>query len=240
MQNKQSFFVFILISLIALVLAVGGGVYLYQENKKSEIIVPIVETDTQTTIENQQTVIPNTNKNVTNTAVSSNSAKDLSNWKIYKNSKFNMQISYPPTLDLQESEVDCSSNTLEEECLVYLFSRSEEGLVRNHMSFILHHYDSNNISNYSNSSEVGMSGIDKFIYGIHAWTIYKDNLPPLNPAILGKFNVYTSVYDNNNVMVEFIYVKRDDLVIQFIYDQKSKIHSENIADLVKNMILTLK
>lgn len=242
MKNKESGFIIPLILAIVAIVAVGSGVYVYQENKKVETPISVMGTDIQTSIQTKKTTAPKPtevsqqNKVNTFTSVSNDSSKELGDWKIYQNSKFKMQIAYPPTFDVKESEIDCGSPSLLEECPVYLSPRSGYGLVGDRLKFTLY---------YSDPSEVRTSDIDKFIYGIHAWTIFQDNLPSLKPIMIDKFPAFISAYtykgdDGKNVTMDLIYVKKDNLVIQFIYNQKSKVDSQDIADLVKKMILTLK
>ncbi|MES3005776.1 MAG: Ser-Thr-rich GPI-anchored membrane family protein [Patescibacteria group bacterium] len=94
MKNKQSGFIIPLILSIIAILAVGGGVYVYQENKKVEVPVPVVDTNTQATVETQQTATQNpsavTQQNTVNTSVSVSATL-----KTYTNSKHGYSIQYP-------------------------------------------------------------------------------------------------------------------------------------------------
>ena len=95
-NNNKGFILPLLLGIIAL-LVVGVGVYVYK-NKKVE--VPIVpETGAQQSDQVQQT---NTQTPAVNTHTNnSNSQSDTSNWKTYKNIKYNFEFKYPSDWDLE-------------------------------------------------------------------------------------------------------------------------------------------
>ncbi len=79
MKNLQKGFIIPLIIAIMAVLAIGGGVYVYENNKAEKSTV--VNTETQESNQVQQ----------------QNNTKNYSSWKNYENSKYKFSIQYPQT-----------------------------------------------------------------------------------------------------------------------------------------------
>ena len=93
MKNLQKGFVVPLLIAIIAVLVVGGGVYVYNNNKKAEIQDLPADTEIQTTNQVQQQT--NTKTPPANTQTNNlNSQSETLNWKIY--SGVNFSFKYPP------------------------------------------------------------------------------------------------------------------------------------------------
>ncbi|MCX6752632.1 MAG: hypothetical protein NTZ87_04025 [Candidatus Nomurabacteria bacterium] len=89
MKNSQKGFIVPLLIAIIAVLVIGGGVYIYNNKKVGEPVLP-EDTTTQTTTQNQQQT--NTRTLPVTLDLSSSST---SNWKTYTNNEYGFEFKYP-------------------------------------------------------------------------------------------------------------------------------------------------